>query len=67
MTGQAMYVFIDLSSHKPIIVPPSRPNDNSSRVAKISGQTPLHQTILLKSEQHKKSSILTDLGRGATL
>ena len=36
MTGQAMHVFIDLGSHKLIIVPPSRPNDNNSMVAKIS-------------------------------
>ena len=66
MTGQAMHVFIDLGSHKPIIVPLSRPNDNSSMVAKISGLTPLHQTTLLKLKQHKESSILTGLGRGAT-
>ena len=61
-----MYVFIDLGSHKPIIVPPSISNDNSSMVTKILGLTPLHQTTLLKSEQHKESSILTSLGRGAT-
>uniref|UniRef100_A0A2N9F5D1 PI3K/PI4K catalytic domain-containing protein n=1 Tax=Fagus sylvatica TaxID=28930 RepID=A0A2N9F5D1_FAGSY len=57
--SQAMHVFIDLGSHKPIIVPPNRPNDNSSMVAKISGLTPIHRTTLLKSEQHKESSILT--------
>ena len=66
MTSQAIHVFIDLGSHKPIIVPPSRPNDNSSMVTKISGLTPLHQTTLLKSEQHKENSILTGLGRGTT-
>jgi hypothetical protein len=31
-----MHVFIDLGSHKLIIVPPSRPNDSSLMVAKIS-------------------------------
>ena len=34
-------------------------------VAKISGLTPLHQTTLLKSDQHKESSLLTGLGRGS--
>ena len=67
MTGQVMHVSSDLGLHKLIIVPPSRPNDNSSMVAKISGLTPLRQTTLLKSEQHKESRILTGLGHGATL
>ena len=35
-------------------------------VAKISELTLLHQTTLLKSEQHKENSILTGLGRGTT-
>uniref|UniRef100_A0A2N9G9H0 Uncharacterized protein n=1 Tax=Fagus sylvatica TaxID=28930 RepID=A0A2N9G9H0_FAGSY len=61
-----MHVSSDLGFHKLIIVPPSKPNDNSSMVAKISGLTPLHQTTLLESEQHKESSILTGLGREAT-
>ena len=34
-------------------------------VAKILGLTPLHQTTLLKSDQHKESSFLTGLGRGS--
>ena len=34
-------------------------------VAKISGLTPLHQTTLLNSDQHKKSSFLMGLGRGS--
>ena len=34
-------------------------------VTKISGLTPLHQTTLLKSDQHKESSFLTGLGRGS--
>ena len=66
MTGQAMHVSINLGFHKLIIVPPSRLDDSSSMVAKISGLTPLHQTTLLKSEPHKESSTLTGLGRGAT-
>ena len=31
----------------------------------ISELTPLHQTTLLKSDQHKESSFLTGLGRGS--
>ncbi len=61
-----MHVSRDLGLHKLIIMPPSRPNDSSSMVAKISWLTPLHQTTLLKSEQHKESSILMGLDRGAT-
>jgi hypothetical protein len=61
-----MHVSRDLGLHKLIIMPPNRPNDSSSMVAKISGLTPLHQTTLLKSEQHKESSILMGLDRGAT-
>ena len=34
-------------------------------VAKILGLSPLHQTTLLKSDQHKESSFLTGLGRGS--
>ena len=37
-----MHASTDLGFHKLIIVPPSRPNDNSSMVAKISELTPLH-------------------------
>ena len=66
MIGQVMHVSRDLGLHKLIIMPPSRPNDSNSMVAKIAGLTPLHQTTLLKSEQHKESSILMGLGRGAT-
>ena len=61
-----MHVSIDLGFHKLIIVPPSRLDDSSLVVGKISGLTPLHQTTLLKSEPHKKSSTLTGLGHGAT-
>uniref|UniRef100_A0A2N9HEW3 Uncharacterized protein n=1 Tax=Fagus sylvatica TaxID=28930 RepID=A0A2N9HEW3_FAGSY len=60
-----MHVSCDFGFHKPIIVPPSRPNDRSSMATKISGLTPLHQTTLLKSDQHKESSFLTGLGRGS--
>ena len=66
MTGQAMHASINLGFYKLIIMPPNRPNDSSSLVAKISGLTPLHQTTLLKSKSHKESSTLMDLGRGAT-
>ena len=65
MTSQAMHVSCDFGFHKLIIVPPSRPNDSSSMATKISGLTPLHQTTLLKSDQHKESSFLTGLGRGS--
>ena len=65
MTSQAMHVSCDFHFHKLIIVPPSRPNDSSSMVTKISGLTPLHQTTLLKSDQHKESSFLKGLGRGS--
>jgi hypothetical protein len=65
MTGQAIHVSINLGFHKLIIVPPSRLDNSSSMVAKISGLTPLHQTTLLKSELHKESSTLMGLGRGA--
>ena len=61
-----MHVSIDLGFHKLITVPPNRPDDNSLMVAKILELTPLHQTTLLKSEPHKKSSTLTSLGHGAT-
>ena len=60
-----MHVSVDLGFHKPVTVPPSRPDDSSLMVAKISGLTPLHQTTLLKSEPHKESSTFTGLGRGA--
>jgi hypothetical protein len=60
-----MHVSCDFGFHKLIIVPPSRPNDSSSMATKISGLTPLHQTTLLKSDQHKESSFLTSLGRGS--
>jgi hypothetical protein len=60
-----MHVSCDFSFHKLIIVPPSRPNDSSSMATKISGLTPLHQTTLFQSDQHKESSFLTDLGRGS--
>ena len=65
MTGQAMHASINLGFYKLIIMPPNRPNDSSSLVAKISGLTPLHQTTLLKSKLHKESSTLTGLGHGA--
>jgi hypothetical protein len=61
-----MHASIDLGFYKLIIVPPSRSNNSSSMVAKISGLTPLHQTTLLKSEPHKESSTLTGLGREPT-
>jgi hypothetical protein len=60
-----MHVSCDFGFHKLIIVPPSRPNDSSSMATRISGLTPLHQTTLLKSDQHKESSFLTGLGRGS--
>uniref|UniRef100_A0A2N9H1T0 Uncharacterized protein n=1 Tax=Fagus sylvatica TaxID=28930 RepID=A0A2N9H1T0_FAGSY len=63
--GQAMHVSCDFGFHKLITVPPSRPNDSSSMATKILGLTPLHQTTLLKSDQHKESSFLTGLGRGS--
>ena len=66
MTGQAMHASINLGFYKLIIMPPNRPNDSSSLVAKISGLTPLHQTTLLKLEPHKESSTLTGLDRRAT-
>ena len=59
-----MHVSCDFGFHKLVIVPPSRPNDSSSWLP-ISGLTPLHQTTLLKSDQHKESSFLTSLGRGS--
>jgi hypothetical protein len=65
MTSQAMHVSCDFGFYKLIIVPPSRPNDSSSMATKILGLTPLHQTTLLKSDQHKESSFLTGLGRGS--
>ena len=65
MTSQAMHVSCDFGFHKLIIVPPSRPNDSSSMATKISRLTPLHQTTLLKLDQHKESSFLTGLGRGS--
>ena len=65
MTSQAMHVSCNFGFNKLIIVPPSRPNDNSSMATKISGLTPLHQTTVLKSDQHKESSFLTGLGRGS--
>jgi hypothetical protein len=65
MTSQAMHVSCDFGFHKLIIVPPSRPNDSSSMATKISGLTPLHQTTLLKSDQHKESSFLTGLDSGS--
>ena len=60
-----MHVSCDFGFHKLIIVPPSRPNDSSSMATKISGLTPLHQTTLLESDQHKESSFLAGLGRGS--
>ena len=60
-----MHVSCDFGFHKLIIVPPSRPNGSSSMATKISELTPLHQTTLLKSDQHKESSFLTGLGRGS--
>ena len=60
-----MHISCDFGFHKLIIVPPSRPNDSSSMATKISGLTPLHQTTLLKLDQHKESSFLTGLGRGS--
>uniref|UniRef100_A0A2N9G894 Uncharacterized protein n=1 Tax=Fagus sylvatica TaxID=28930 RepID=A0A2N9G894_FAGSY len=42
-----------------------RPNDNSPWLPKVLELTPLHQTTLLKSDQHKESSFLTGLGRGS--
>ena len=61
-----MHVFIDLDFHKLAIVTPSKPSDNSLMVIKILGFTPLHQTTLLSLNQHKGSSTLISLGRGAT-
>ena len=60
-----MHVSCDFGFHKLIIMSPSRPNDSSSLVALISRLTPLHQTTLLKSDQHKESSFLTGLGHGS--
>ena len=60
-----MHVSCDFGFHKLIIVPPNRPNDSSSMATKISELTPLHQTTLLKSDQHKESSFLMGLGRGS--
>ena len=48
--GYAMHVSSDFGFHKLATVPPSRPSDSSSMVTKVLGLTPLHQTILLKSE-----------------
>jgi hypothetical protein len=61
-----MHASIDFGSHKLATTPPSRPDDSSFMVTKVLGLTPLHQTTLLKSEQHKESSTFTGLGRGAT-
>ena len=58
-----MHVSCDFGFYKLIIVPLSRPNDSSSIATKISGLTPLHQTTLLKSDQHKESTFLKGLGR----
>ena len=60
-----MHISCDFGFHKLIIVPPSRPTNSSSMATKISGLTPLHQTTLLKSDQHKESSFLTGLGHGS--
>ena len=57
---------IDFGSHKLATMPPSRTSDNSLMVTEVLGLTPLHQTTLLKSQQHKGSSTLMGLGRGAT-
>ena len=54
-----MHVSIDLSSHKLVTVPPSRPGDSNLMVAQILGLIPLHQTTLLKSRPHKETSTLT--------
>uniref|UniRef100_A0A2N9G4T9 Clp ATPase C-terminal domain-containing protein n=1 Tax=Fagus sylvatica TaxID=28930 RepID=A0A2N9G4T9_FAGSY len=62
---RSMHVSCDFGFHKLIIMPPSRPNDSSSWLPKSQGLTPLHQTTLLKSDQHKESSFLTGLGRGS--
>ncbi len=61
-----MHATINFGSHKLTIMPPSRPSDSSFMVTKVLELTPLHQTTLLKSQQHKESSTLTGLGRGAT-
>ena len=57
---------IDFGSHKLATMSPSRPSDGCLMVTKILGLTPLLETTLLKSQQHKGSSTLTSLGRGAT-
>uniref|UniRef100_A0A2N9IPU6 Uncharacterized protein n=1 Tax=Fagus sylvatica TaxID=28930 RepID=A0A2N9IPU6_FAGSY len=62
---KSMHVSCDFGFHNLIIVPPSRPNDSSSMATKISELTSLHQTTLLKSDQHKESSFLMGLGRGS--
>ena len=48
---------IDFGSHKLATMPPSKPSDNCLMVTKVLGLTPLLQTTLLKSQQHRGSSI----------
>uniref|UniRef100_A0A2N9HE15 Uncharacterized protein n=1 Tax=Fagus sylvatica TaxID=28930 RepID=A0A2N9HE15_FAGSY len=61
-----MHASIDFGSHKLATTPHSKPGDSSFLVTKVLGLSSLHQTTLLKSEQHKGSSTLTGLGRAAT-
>jgi hypothetical protein len=56
----------DFGFHKLATIPPNRPSNSSLMITKVLGLTPLHQTTLLKSQQHKRSSTLTGLGCGAT-
>ena len=57
---------IDFGSQKLATMSPNRPSDSCLMVTKVLGLTPLLQTTLLKSQQHKGSSTLTGLGHGAT-
>ena len=57
---------IDFGSHKLAIMTPNKTSDSCLMVTKVLGLTPLLQTTLLKSQQHKGSSTLTGLGCGAT-
>ena len=61
-----MHVSIDFDFHKLATMPPNRSSDSSFMVTKVLELTSFHQITLLKSQQHKGSSTLTGLGRGAT-